>query len=301
MSIAKKILGVAMTAALLASFPMAAYAMIEGISGPANPTFNFTAMEGHITTGEGSSIPFWGFADTDDQNRIKGTVQYPGPTLIVNEGDTVTINLANNLAEPVSLVFPGLDVQTSSAPVFTRGALNGLSSIVPEAAPGGSRTYIFTASRPGTFYYQSGSNQPVQLRMGMYGAIIVRPIQNPALGKSYGIADLNLQDPAAPPAVPTVAATKTFTKFAYNEANVPPTVTPPVGPTISNIGASTGYDREFLFLLSDMDPYFHFWLDLRRDKTRNPVSFGDWSRSGSQEGLYHLDGQLLVHKRQECA
>ncbi|HLO24829.1 MAG TPA: multicopper oxidase domain-containing protein, partial [Geobacteraceae bacterium] len=276
MSAAKKILGFAMAVVLLAWVPATvSFAMIDGISGTGTtPVFNFATGEGRVITGDGNNLPIWGFADLDNANNpIKGTVQYPGPTLIVNEGDTVTINLTNNLAEPVSMVFPGLDVLTSTAPVFTRGAKGKLSSIVPEAAPGGSQTYVFTASRPGTFYYQSGSNQAVQLRMGLFGAIIVRPTQTTS--KSYPIADLNLQDPAAPPAVPTVAAAKTFTKFAYNEANVPLTVT--VGATtISNIGASTGYDREFLFLLSEMDPYFHIWMDVGRDKTKFPVSFGDW-------------------------
>jgi FtsP/CotA-like multicopper oxidase with cupredoxin domain len=276
MNIAKKILGVTTTALLLAAIPLASYAKIDGISGSADPTFHFTAREGHITTGEGNSIPFWGFADTDSQNPINGTVQYPGPTLIVNEGDTVTIELTNNLEEPVSMVFPGLDVQTVTAPVFSHGAKVGLSSIVPEAVPGGTTPYVFKANRPGTFYYQTGSNQPVQLRMGMFGAIIVRPTQTPS--KAYtmalpGHADQNGNDPG--PAGPA----KTFTKFAYNEAGVPDTIdigVPPASNIISNIGASTGYDREFMFLLSDMDPYFQTWMDLGRDKSRHPVSFGDW-------------------------
>jgi FtsP/CotA-like multicopper oxidase with cupredoxin domain len=281
MNIVKKIAGVTTTALLLATIPLAAFAKIDGISGPANPTFNFTAMEGHITTGEGNSIPFWGYADTDSQNPINGTVQYPGPTLIVNEGDTVTIVLTNKLEEPTSMVFPGLDVQTVTAPVFTQGAKGKLTSIVPEAVAGGTKTYVFTANRPGTFYYQSGSNQPVQLRMGMYGAIIVRPVNT--LPKTYtGVLPGHNNNPtgdgltaASDPTIPP--GDRRFTKFAYNEAGVPDTVdvgTPPV--TISNIGASTGYDREFMFLLSDMDPYFQMWMDLYRDKSKHPVSFGDW-------------------------
>ncbi len=34
-------------------------------------------------------------------------MQYPGPTLIVNQGDTVKIVLNNTLPVPVSIVFPG--------------------------------------------------------------------------------------------------------------------------------------------------------------------------------------------------
>ena len=34
-------------------------------------------------------------------------MQYPGPTLIVNQGDTVKIVLNNTLPVPVSIIFPG--------------------------------------------------------------------------------------------------------------------------------------------------------------------------------------------------
>ncbi|MDA8413498.1 MAG: multicopper oxidase domain-containing protein [Desulfobacteraceae bacterium] len=275
MNMAQKILGIAVAAAILASVPLVASARIEGLTGPANPTFNFATGESHVITGEGNSLLVWCFADLDNPgNKLKGVPQYPGPTLIVNEGDRVTIKLANTLSEPVSMVFPGLDVETPTSPIFSHGAKGNLTSIVPEAAPGGSQTYVFRASRPGTFYYQSGSNQDVQLRMGLYGAIIVRPTQTTT--KTYtsvfpGHADQAGADPG--PAGPA----KVFTKFAYNEANVPDTIsvgTPPVA--ISNIGASTAYDREFLYLCSDMDPYFNAWMEFGRDKTRSPASYGDW-------------------------
>ncbi|HJV64288.1 MAG TPA: multicopper oxidase domain-containing protein [Geomonas sp.] len=283
MSAATKIVGIALAGVLLAWLPAAvSLAMIDGLTGSSStPVFNLAAGEGRVITGDGNNLPVWGFADLDNPNNpIQGKVQYPGPTLIVNEGDTVTINLTNNLSEPVSLVFPGLDVASSTAPVFARGSKALLSSIAPEAAPGGSQRYVFTASRPGTFYYQSGSNQAVQLRMGLFGAIVVRPTQTTS--KSYPVADLNLQDPAAPPSVPTPLANKTFSKFAYNEAGVPATV--PVGATtISNLAASTGYDREFLFLLSEMDPNFQTWMDLGRDRSRHPANFGDWIVNNSSQ------------------
>ena len=43
-------------------------------------------------------------------------MQLPGPTLIVTEGDTVTVNLENNLppaAGNTSIVFPGFQVTDS--------------------------------------------------------------------------------------------------------------------------------------------------------------------------------------------
>ena len=54
------------------------------------------------------------------------------------------------------------------------GGIRGI--LTWEATPGGgSVAYTFTAARPGTFYYQSGSNLSKQLEMGLFGAIIVRP------------------------------------------------------------------------------------------------------------------------------
>lgn len=289
MTMLRKILGAAVLAVLLAYLPAAdVYAKIEGHTGASpSPVFNLTAKEGHISTADANSLLFWGFADDDGQdnpNSIKGQVQYPGPTLIVNEGDTVTINLTNNLNEPVSLIFPGLDVLTSTMPVFTQGNKTKLSSLTPEALPGGRQQYKFVATRPGTYYYQSGSNQDVQIRMGLFGAIIIRPKQNPP-SKTYTQVYPTHFDPNNPTVTnPALAsASRTFTKFAYNEAGVPdlipslnqPTPAPPTPVMMSNIWASTGYDREFLYLVSEMDPDFQFWIEMYANRNAR-VSFGDW-------------------------
>ena len=43
------------------------------------------------------------------------------------------------------------------------------------AADGGTVTYSFVATNPGTFLYESGTNPEKQVRMGLFGALIVRP------------------------------------------------------------------------------------------------------------------------------
>jgi FtsP/CotA-like multicopper oxidase with cupredoxin domain len=149
-------------------FAAPAGAEIPGLTGT---EFSFIAASGYIQNGDGNNLFFWGYADG---NPPSGTVQvqYPGPTLIVNEGDTVTVMLTNWLAEPVSLLFPGMSNVTATP------SENGIRGIFTwEAPPGGEGTvtYTFTASRPGTFYYQSGTNMDKQLEMGLFGAIIVRP------------------------------------------------------------------------------------------------------------------------------
>ena len=71
-------------------------------------------------------------------------MQLPGPTLIVDQGDTITVELHNALpaaAGNVSIVFPGHTVSTS-------GGVAG--ALTQEAQNGGSVTYTFEATTPGS-------------------------------------------------------------------------------------------------------------------------------------------------------
>ncbi len=114
-------------------------------------------------------IPIWGFAGgTSAACTGSDPAKLPGPVLVVGQGDVVTVNLANNLLEPVSILFPG-------------------QSLVPDlvgAPAGGSTSYSFIASAPGTYLYSAGTNPDVQVPMGLYGALIVRPAGFP--GRAYG-------------------------------------------------------------------------------------------------------------------
>ena len=86
---------------LLMSLVGTAEAVIDGVTGQ---SFNFTAKPAIISTPDGDSLLVWGYGLDG------GPMQYPGPTLIVNQGDTITITLTNGLGVanmPVSLVFPG--------------------------------------------------------------------------------------------------------------------------------------------------------------------------------------------------
>jgi FtsP/CotA-like multicopper oxidase with cupredoxin domain len=153
------------------------------------PSLALTARDGRIQTPDGNSVYMWGYAST------AGRLQIPGPVLCVTEGDTVTVTLTNNLpalntpGEPgpdagppnTSLVFPGQLGVISTDP--TPGLLAG------EADPGGTVTYTFTAGRPGTYLYESGTEPSRQVEMGLYGAIIVRP----ALGPDFAYNDPTTQ------------------------------------------------------------------------------------------------------------
>lgn len=145
-------------AALLFMAGHPAWAAIDGITGP---VFNLTAKASYISSGDGDSIYNWGYANGN------GTMQYPGPTLIVNQGDTVTVNLTNTLPVRVSIVFPG------QSGVSHSGGVAGL--LTREAASGSSVSYSFVATHAGTYQYHSGTQPSLQVEMGLVGALIVRP------------------------------------------------------------------------------------------------------------------------------
>lgn len=166
-------------------------AKVDGITGsgngtPAAPrTFNLVATDASLVTGDGNTIYAWGYAD-----RASGTMQYPGPTLIVNQGDSVTVNLSNALppaAVPVSIVFPGQQRVSATCTPAEAGCTVGL--LTHEVVRGSTVSYNFVAGQPGTYHYHSGSNPSLQVDMGLVGALIVRPAgfdpAHPATRKAY--------------------------------------------------------------------------------------------------------------------
>ncbi len=150
----------------------------EGIVCTDGPNFTLTTEQGYIGTPDDNVVYMWGYAAGNS------SFQHPSPVLCVNEGDNVTIILHNTLPEDVSITFPGqenvLADDAPAQPQFDASMnLTSLTNVAP--ASGGSVTYSFTANNPGTFIYQSGTDPAKQVRMGLFGALIVRP----ALGPGY--------------------------------------------------------------------------------------------------------------------
>ena len=183
----------ALTVALALLFTTAAFAAVPGISSTAGTagTFNLTAQDGYINQPDGAAIYSWGYGCVSGSspaflpggiaNAYCNTMQIPGPTLIVTEGATVTVNLTNNLptaAGNTSLLFPGFNVSTSCTAATPAGQQGLLTC---EAAPGSTVTYTFTASAPGTHAYYSGTQGDLQIEMGLYGAVVVLPAKVPSV------------------------------------------------------------------------------------------------------------------------
>jgi FtsP/CotA-like multicopper oxidase with cupredoxin domain len=221
--------------ALTLLLSVAANAAAPGITGP---SFSLTAQDAYITQPDGQMVYSWGygckgapsgFAPSAISGGSCPTMQIPGPTLIVTEGQTVTVTLTNGLptaAGNTSILFPGFQVTTT-------GGVTGL--LTQEAPPAGTVTYSFTASSPGTRAYYSGTQGDLQVEMGMYGAIIVLPASVPSactagtgnFAGNNGLAEAHWKENDF-----RLAAA------AYDHSK-------------------SCYDREYLFQFSEIDPNIH--------------------------------------------
>lgn len=150
-------------------------AVINGVTGTRTTgavTFDVITSFANIPTPDGNSVHMWGYGVEDLDGDGVIDMQYPGPTLIVNEGDVVTVTLTNrDIPMPVSILFPGqkgITATGGSLGQFTR------ESVQQSVAGADTVTYTFTASNPGTYTYYSGTQPGLQIEMGMMGAFIVR-------------------------------------------------------------------------------------------------------------------------------
>jgi len=155
----------------------------ETAPGIYNNAVSLVTQDGYIGIPDGNTVYMWGYALDVDIDLVAPGVQYgfqhPGPTLCFTEGQAVTITLTNlgfsqlpSLTDAVSIIFPGQTGVThddGTPGLFTGEADSG----------GGTVTYSFTASLPGTFIYGSGTDPQKQVQMGLFGAIIVRPTLGP--------------------------------------------------------------------------------------------------------------------------
>jgi len=94
---------------------------------------------------------------------INGTV--PGPLIRFREGDDITLNVTNNLAEDTSIHWHGLLVP------FQMDGVPGVT--FPGIKPGKTFTYKYSVPQSGTYWYHSHSG--LQEQAGHYGPIIIDP------------------------------------------------------------------------------------------------------------------------------
>ena len=226
-----------------------AHAAAPGITGT---SFDLNATQGYISQPDGANIYTWGYGcNTQPSGFAPAAIsppttgcpnmQIPGPTLIVNQGDTVTVTLHNNLpaaAGNTSILFPGFTVTASGG---TAGVL------AQEATNLGTVTYTFVANTPGTHSYYSGTQGDLQVEMGLYGALIVLPKNSGSTLLTSAMPD-GYTKPSGNPdtcrvlgSTATAGGTQPDFRLAAAAYDLP----------------QACYDREYLFQFSEMDPRIH--------------------------------------------
>jgi FtsP/CotA-like multicopper oxidase with cupredoxin domain len=171
------LLGFIVLAAVTAVAAVFAVVVVKGGDGTASAEtvreYNIEIVSKDIDYGGGNIWHAWVYRNADDPN---DTGSVPGPTLEVNVGEKLVVNVTNTLdfvhsfhshMENYSLESDGSQINTITG--------IGAGAMIP---PGGSWTYEFSPTRPGTFYYHchsadGGLHITDHIHQGLYGAIIV--------------------------------------------------------------------------------------------------------------------------------
>ncbi|VAW92006.1 Multicopper oxidase [hydrothermal vent metagenome] len=91
----------------------------------------------------------------------------PGPVLRWKEGDTVTLNVTNNMADDTSIHWHGIILPSS------QDGVPNISDGFKGIKPGETFKYQFKVEQNGTYWYHSHSG--FQEQTGAYGAIVIEP------------------------------------------------------------------------------------------------------------------------------
>ena len=137
-------------------------------AGAAETIVNLRADVTTLAMPDGTVVTMWGYA------LGSGPVTVPGPAITVPPGDTLRINLTNNLPGGVSVMIPGEPMPldgTNTSPQVVRNPDGRIRSFVHETAPGQTASYVWPALKPGSYIYQSATHPAVQVQMGLYGAM----------------------------------------------------------------------------------------------------------------------------------
>ncbi len=225
---------------------VAGLTLTGGAASAASVTIELCAKPGTVSLPGAANVPIWGFGVPSTPGDCSTAVAgLPGPNLAVDQGDTVTLQVTNQLptGHTVSMEIPG--VRFDPGPV--------------DAASGSSVSVSFTAADPGTYLYQSGGDAGRQEAMGLSGALVVR---SATAGQAYGSAAsaydvqqvlvLSALDPAfnaAPDTYDMLGYTATY--WLINGQSYPdvPAITASAGQRVLLRYLNAGYDNTTMQLL----------------------------------------------------
>jgi FtsP/CotA-like multicopper oxidase with cupredoxin domain len=199
----------------------------DGIYSAPTPTVKYLrlgATDGYARMADGEDIYTFGFLDLTGvpENMVMDEgynhANFPAPTMIMNEGDDVYLNLTNlgmklrpDLFDPHTVHFHGFP---NASAVFDGEPMASIAVRMMSTI-----TYFYHPVDPGTYMYHCHVEATEHMEMGMLGNLVVRPRQNGTTINYNG---------------------KNYTQFAYNDND-----------------GRTGYDVEAIIKIADFDPVFH--------------------------------------------
>jgi len=112
--------------------------------------------------------------------------QIPGPTLRATLGDTLVVDLQNDLDTPTTIHWHGVHVPW---------AMDGVPWMMDPLAPGDATTITFTLSQAGTFWYHPHFDTDSQVDLGLYGVLVVQDPAEPDVPDAVLVFDDAAEDP----------------------------------------------------------------------------------------------------------
>lgn len=120
---------------------------------------------------KGAEAVFRGFSIEKATGPAITALSVPGPPLILTRGETTSITVVNEISEPTTVHWHGMELESVYDGVS--GWSRSGSRVAPLVAPGESFVVQMTPPRAGTFMYHTHMDETDQLRGGMYGPLIV--------------------------------------------------------------------------------------------------------------------------------
>lgn len=157
----------------------------------------------------------------------------PGPLIRATNGDRVRILIKNNLPEPTTIHWHGIQVP------------NNMDGIPDETQkpiqPGETFTYEFVAKPEGTYWYHSHFDSDKQISVGLSGAFIIDPIgglaSKPDIDKVFMLNEWRIIDGQTYTAMPATGMDGNF--FTINGKAFPST---------ENVSAKVGQKIRLRFI-----------------------------------------------------
>jgi FtsP/CotA-like multicopper oxidase with cupredoxin domain len=137
----------------------------------ASPARRHLRLIARAAAGSTVEEPAYGYALEDPSTPTVSRPMLPGPTLILRRGEPVAITVVNELPEPTSVHWHGIELESYYDGVA--GFAGTPERLAPQIAPKDSFVVRFTPPRAGTFMYHTHVNDIRQQRAGLSGALLV--------------------------------------------------------------------------------------------------------------------------------